>query len=73
MRKKMERFFYQNRKKGIPNLMLYLVLGTAVVYLSSAIGRNYVLYDLLRFDRDSILHGQVWRLLTYPQIGRAHV
>lgn len=46
--------------------MLYLVLGTAVVYLSSAIGRNYVLYDLLRFDRDSILHGQVWRLLTYP-------
>ena len=66
MRKKMERFFYQNRKKGIPNLMLYLVLGTAVVYLSSAIGRNYVLYDLLCFDRDSILHGQVWRLLTYP-------
>ena len=62
----MERFFYQNRKKGIPNLMLYLVLGTAVVYLSSAIGRNYVLYDLLCFDRDSILHGQVWRLLTYP-------
>lgn len=62
----MERFFYRNRKKGIPNLMLYLVLGTAVVYLSSAIGRNYVLYDLLRFDRDSILHGQVWRLLTYP-------
>ena len=46
--------------------MLYLVLGTAVVYLSSAIGQNYVLYDLLCFDRDSILHGQVWRLLTYP-------
>ena len=66
LRKRFELFCYQNRHKGIPNLMLYIVLGTAVVYLMSDISRNYLLYDLLCFDRARILQGQVWRLLTYP-------
>ena len=46
--------------------MLYIVLGTAVVYLMSDFSRNYLLYDLLYFDRARILQGQVWRLFTYP-------
>ena len=66
LRKRFELFCYQNRHKGVPNLMLYIVLGTAVVYLMSDISRNYLLYDLLYFDRDRILQGQVWRLFTYP-------
>ena len=66
LRRKFELYCYQNRNKGIPNLMLYIVLGTAVVYLMSSLAGNYYLYSLLYFDRELILKGQVWRLITYP-------
>lgn len=66
LRRNFERYCYVNQNKGIPNLMLYIVLGNAVVYLISAFTENYVLYNLLCFNRAAILHGQVWRLITYP-------
>ena len=66
LRRKFELYCYQNRNKGIPNLMLYIVLGTAVVYLMSSLAGNYYLYSQLYFDRELILQGQVWRLITYP-------
>ena len=66
LRRQFELFCYKNRNKGIPNLMLYIVLGTAVVYVMSLIAGNNFLYYLLCFDRTAILHGQVWRLITYP-------
>lgn len=46
--------------------MLYIVLGTAVVYVMSQMSRNPFLYNLLYFNRELILRGQVWRLITYP-------
>ena len=66
LRRKFELYCYKNRNKGIPNLMLYIVLGTAVVYVMSRMYGNAFLYYLLRFDRGAILQGQVWRLITYP-------
>ena len=66
LRRKFELYCYKNRNKGIPNLMLYIVLGTAVVYVMSQMSRNAFLYYLLCFDRTLILRGQVWRLITYP-------
>lgn len=66
LRKKFELYCYKNRSKGIPNLMLYIVLGTAVVYVISQMSGNAYLYYLLTFDRTLILRGQVWRLITYP-------
>ncbi len=66
LRRQFDIFCYKNRSKGIPNLMLYIVLGTAIVYIMSNIARNPVLYYLLRFDRTAILQGQIWRLVTYP-------
>lgn len=65
LRRKFELFCYRNRNKGIPNLMLYVVLGTAVVYFMSQIANNYYLYYLLCFDRERILQGEIWRLVTY--------
>lgn len=65
LRSRFDRFCYRNRDKGIPNLMLYISIGTGLVYLISTMTNNYMLYDLLAFDRDAILHGQVWRLFTY--------
>ncbi len=66
IRRNFERFCYRNRNKGIPNLMLYISLGTALVYLFTMISQDLTLYYLLCFNRAAILRGQVWRLITYP-------
>lgn len=66
LRRQFELFCYRNRDKGIPNLMLYIVLGTTVVYIMSQMSGNYFLYNLLTFNRTLILQGQIWRLITYP-------
>lgn len=60
-----ERFCFQNRNKGIPNLMLYVSLGSALVYIMSLIDSSSTLYYVLCFDRELILRGQVWRLFSY--------
>ncbi len=65
LRTRFERFCYNNRGKGIPNLMLYITLGSAIVYLLSLFDQSYTLYEALRFNRTAILQGQVWRLFTY--------
>ena len=65
LRRKFNQFCYQNRNKGIPNLMLYISIGTAIVYVLSQMDKSSTLYNALCFDRDLILQGQVWRLFTY--------
>ncbi len=64
-RQRFERFCYKHRNKGIPNLMLYVSLGSALVYLFTMATDNYLLYDWLCFDYSLILQGQVWRLFSY--------
>lgn len=66
LRRSFERFCLRNRNKGIPNLMLYICIGNAVMYVISMVTQNYTLYNLLSFNRRLILQGQVWRLFTYP-------
>lgn len=65
LRSRFERFCFRHRDKGIPNLMLFLSIGSGLVYLFSFFSRNYILYDILCFDRELILQGQVWRLFSY--------
>lgn len=65
LRRNFERFCYRHHSKGIPNLMLYIALGTAIMYLFVRIDPSGRLYEFMRFDGAAILHGQVWRLLTY--------
>jgi len=68
LRQRFERFCFRNRDKGIPNLMLYVSLGAGLVYLFTQFTGNYLLYDILYFDRELILQGQVWRLISYPLV-----
>ena len=68
LRSRFERFCFQNRTKGIPNLMLYISIASAVVYIMSMVDQSYTLYKILCFDRSAILQGQVWRLFTYPLV-----
>lgn len=65
LRKSFERFCFRHRDKGIPNLMLYIVLGTAVVNIMCLADKSNMLYWLLCFDRAKILQGEVWRLFSY--------
>ncbi len=65
LRRRFERFCFRNRDKGLPNLMLYIAIGNAIVLVMSMINGGSILYELLCFDKDKILQGQVWRLLTY--------
>ncbi len=65
LRRSFERFCFKNRNKGIPNLMLYIVLGSAAVNLFTMVTQDSTLYSLLVFDRGLILQGQVWRLFSY--------
>lgn len=64
-RQRFERFCYKHRNKGIPNLMLYVTLGSALVYLFTMVTDSSLLYEWLWFDRELILKGQVWRLFSY--------
>ena len=65
LRNRFERFCYQNRYKGIPNLMLYITLGSALVYIMGMFDESNTLANILCFDRSLILQGQIWRLFTY--------
>ena len=49
LRRRFDRFCFQNRSKGIPNLMLYISLGSGLVYLMSEIAGNSTLYYLLMY------------------------
>lgn len=66
LRRQFELYCYKNRTKGVSNLMLYIVMETAIVYLMSEISGNYTLYNFLVFNRERILQGEIWRLITYP-------
>ena len=66
LRKRFDRFCFKNREKGIPNLMLYIALGSAVVNILSIVDKTDTLYYVLCFSRSALLQGQVWRLITYP-------
>ena len=66
LRKRFERFCFIHRNKGIPNLMLYICIGSAIAYVMTMMTQNPIIYQLLIFDKNAILHGQVWRLFSYP-------
>lgn len=65
LRRNINLFLNRNSGKGIPNLMLYIAIGNAIVLALSLFNGGSSLYNLLYFDKTLILRGQVWRLFTY--------
>ncbi len=49
----------------IPNLMKYIVLAMLGVFILEFLPLKRSAYALLYFNRDLILQGQVWRLITF--------
>lgn len=64
LRSRFDRFCFRHRNKGIPNLMLYITIANAVVFIMNLIDQSNTLFYALCFDRNAILQGQVWRLFT---------
>lgn len=67
MQQWLERFCRKHPRLGIPGLMRYIVLGNILVYLldlfsTGGVGMGSALFC---FNRDAILSGQVWRLITF--------
>lgn len=59
------RFLQKNRNKGIPNVMLYLSMINAVLYLYTFFTGNMGVYRALQFDVEQISKGQIWRCVTW--------
>ena len=64
LKRNINRFLIKNRDKGIPNLLLWVMIGNAAVFVLSLFFP--VLPKLLSFDIREIFSGQVWRLFTFP-------
>lgn len=60
----LDRFCARHPYWGIPNLMRYIVIGTVAVYALMLVTHDQV-YSLLCYSVPAILHGQVWRLVTF--------
>ena len=59
-----DRFAYSHPRFGIPNLMKFIVGGNIIVYLL-AMFAGWQSVSFLTFDLNSILHGEIWRLITF--------
>ena len=59
-----DRFALTHPRFGVPNLMRYVVLITAAVYLLDFFSRGAASL-MLDFDMELILHGEIWRLVTW--------
>ncbi|MCI2056370.1 MAG: rhomboid family intramembrane serine protease [Oscillibacter sp.] len=62
-----DRFCYSHPRFGIPNLMRYIVIGNVLVYLLSVFSSAGAV-SFLAFNWDLVLHGEIWRLVTFPFI-----
>jgi len=60
-----DRFCAKHPRFGIPNLMLYIVIAQIGVYVLDIFMRGQLSSFWLPFNRTAILHGQVWRLVTF--------
>ncbi len=65
-----DRFCARHPRFGVPNLMMYIVVTQALVYVANLFARGMLL-DLMAFSRAAILRGQVWRLVTFVFIPSA--
>ena len=62
-RRSIEQFCYKHPGFGIPNLMRYITAANVAMWVLGAINRSFL--GVLTFDPALILHGQIWRLVSF--------
>ena len=60
----LDRFCYNHPRFGIENLMKYIAIGNVAVFLLDLVTGGYAT-AFLSFSPHLILHGQIWRLLSF--------
>ena len=60
----LDRFYYKHPRFGIPNLMKFIVIGNVLIYFLDMFSNGYASW-LFMFHPSAILHGQVWRIITF--------
>lgn len=60
----LDKFAWKHSRFGIPQLMLYVVIGNLIVFFFDQFSYG-AFSDLLFFSRADILQGEVWRLVTF--------
>ena len=63
--RRLDRFCYNHPNFGIPNLMLYISVGTVVVYVANLLTNNAVISWLSFMPGMIFQHFQVWRIFTF--------
>ncbi len=63
-----DRFCYKHPRFGVQNLMLYIVIANAVVYLFSSMDSTGSFIGYLRFVPSRIFAGEIWRVVTFVLI-----
>ena len=67
IRDAVDRFCARHPRFGIPNLMLYIVAGNVIVYLLTMLtqAKDPNALSFLTFSLNGLLHGEIWRIVTY--------
>lgn len=65
MNKLLDRLSYKFRRVCIPNLMLYIIIAMAAVYVVELFVPEMPLSWYMIFDREQILTGDWWRVITW--------
>lgn len=61
-----DKFCGTHRNFGIPNLMMFVVVGNVLVWLFSAMDTTGTLYNMLYFNPYAIFSkGEIWRIVTF--------
>ena len=61
-----DKFCLKHRGFGIPRLMMYIVIGTAIVFIIGMMDTTGTFYAQLAFSPEHIFkYGQVWRIISW--------
>ena len=63
-----DRYCSLHPRLGIPGLMRYIVIANAAIYIFSLFDQSGLLLSVLAMDAWSVLHGQIWRIVTFVLI-----
>ena len=66
---RIDRFCILHPRFGIPGLMRYIIIGNVLIYLLAKFSSmGFGIFNLLSFRLDMVLHGEIWRILTFAFI-----
>ena len=63
--RQVDRFCWNHPRFGIPNLMLLIVIGNAILWVLGMMDHSGSILGFLAFSPRLILRGQIWRLVTF--------